>query len=548
MARLDQLAPTKTVAQVAATIGREFSLDLLESVVPLPKPEIAAAIDRLEAFGLLFRSGHRANRMYTFKHALLRDEAYTSLLRDERRALHVKIAEALRTAFADIAEAAPELVAHHFTQARRHELAIVYWAKAGQRANEKSAFAEAITHLQTALDLLAELPASPQRNERELQLRQLLGGALIAGKGFAAAETIQTFERALALCRDFADSPQIFAVLHGIVGFHVARGEFEQSRGLAEDLLARARRHEDSTGRLMGHRTLGMSLFLMGELAASRDQLRQALDLYDVGRHGPLAVMFAQDFKAAGLTYLALASILLGDINGGVAHGRAAVEHAKQLGHPHSICYALTFLAGAHAICGDAAAVRPVAARAIALAGEYGFPQWLAGGRMIEGWARVEAGEIEPGLVEIRQSVDALQATGALVWVQFARYLLAQALGKAGRPEQALALVEQLLAEAAQTSGRWYEADLHRLKGDLLLARGAPAPAEACYERAVAIAIRHGARHWQLRATNALGALWRAQGRSVEVRRRLAPLCASFGDEIIGPDLQQARVLLTETE
>jgi len=548
MARLDQMAAAKTVAQVAATIGREFSLDLLESVVELAKREIAAAIDRLEAFGLLFRSGHRANRMYTFKHALVRDEAYISLLRGERRDLHVKIADALRTRFTDIAETSPELVAHHYTQARQHELAITYWIKAGQRANEKSAFAEAVTHLQAALELLAELPAGAQRNERELQLRQLLGGALIASKGFAAAETIQSFERALDLCRQFTDSPQIFAVLHGIVGFHVARGEFEQSRELAEDLLARARRQDGDTARLMGHRVLGMSLFLVGEFAAARDELLQALDLYDVTRHGPLAVVFLQDFKAAGLTYLALASILLGDVNGGLAHAHAAVEHAQQLGHPHSICYALTFLAGAQVLCGNPAAVGPVAERAIQLAGEYAFPQWLAGARMMQGWARVQRGEIEQGLADSRQSVDALEATGALVWVQFARYLLAQALGKAGRRDEALAIVERLLAEAAATSGRWYEADLHRLKGDLLLAGGAPAHAEACYERGIALAIRQGARHWQLRATNALGSLWRSQGRAMEMRRRLAPLCASFGDDVIGTDLQQARELLIGTE
>jgi class 3 adenylate cyclase/predicted ATPase len=537
MARLDRLAPMKAVAQVAATIGREFPLALLEKVLPLPKREVDAAIDRLLASGLLFPTGHQANRIFAFKHALVQDEAYASLLRDERRELHVRIAETLCRDFPDTA---PELVAHHYTEARERALAIAYWAKAGQRASERSAFAEAVTHLQTALALLAELPEGPQRNERELQLRQALGGALIAAKGFAADETFDTFKRALELCRQFGDSPQIFSVLSGIIGFHVSRGEFEQSRALAEDLLERARRQEDSTARLMGHRALGMSLFLMGEFAAARGELSEALELYDVRRHGALAAVFLQDLKAAGLAYLALTSILLGEVEAGLAHGRAAVAHAEELHHPHSICYALTFLAGAHAICGEASAAAAAAERASALAGEYGFPQWLAGASMIRGWARAQLGDIERGLAEGRRSVASLEATGTLIYVHLARYFLAQSLARAGEAEEAMALVEQLLAEAAATSGRWYEADLHRLKGDLLLARGEPIAAQRCYESAMAIAIRQGARHWQVRAAAALASVRRDEEAAINGPAGRAPLSASGADPA-GADLQPAR-------
>jgi predicted ATPase/class 3 adenylate cyclase len=540
MARLDQLAPMKAVAQVAATIGREFPLALLEKVLPLPKRDVVAAIDRLLASGLLFPTGHQANRIYAFKHALVQDEAYASMLRDERRELHMRVAEALCRDFADTAAAMPELIAHHYTEARERELAIAYWAKAGQRASERSAFAEAVTHLQTALALLAELPEGPQRNERELQLRQVLGGALIAAKGFAANETFEAFKRALELCRQFGDSPQIFSVLSGIVGFHVARGEFEQSRTIAEDLLERARRQEDSTAWLMGHRALGMSLFLIGQFAAARGELSQALELYDIRRHGALAAVFLQDLKAAGLAYLALTSILLGEIEAGLAHGRAAVAHAEELRHPHTICYALTFLAGAHAICGEANAAAAVAERAIALAGEYGFPQWLAGGSMIRGWARVQLGDIERGLAEGRRSVASLQATGALIYVHLARYFLAQSLAKAGETEEAMALVEQSLAEAAATSGRWYEADLHRLKGDLLMARGEPGAARRCFERGMAIAIRQGARHWQARAAAALTSLRRDQETATDGPAKRAPLSAN-GTDVAGADSQPAR-------
>jgi predicted ATPase len=542
MARLDQLASMKIAAQVASGIGREFSLKLLEAVAPLSKRSMAAAIDRLLASGLVFQSGHPSQQSYTFKHTLVQDEAYASMLRDERRELHGKIAEVLCTQFVEVAGTAPELIAHHYTQAGQLNTAIDYWLKAGRQASERSAFVEASTHLQIALNVLAELPATPERDKLELKLQHSFGSALAASKGFGAAETSQAFKRALELCNDIEGSPLTTSVLNGLIGVHVARGEFEQSRDLAEDLLARARRQEDPMPRLMGHRALGMSLFLIGELTAARDQLQNSL-----ARHGPLPLVFSQDFKATAQAYLALASVLLGDISGGLAHGREAVTHAEQLRHPHSICYALSFLAGAHVLCRNPGAAHPIAERTVALAREYGFPLWLAGGQMLRGWSRFDLGDVEQGLAEIRQSVNALEAAGAPIWVQFARYLLAQALAEADQTHDAMELVDQTLVQIGTTSGRWYEAELHRLKGDLLLARRDPSAAEHCYETAIAVSARQGARLWQLRATNSLGALWLAQGRSSELHARLAPLYASFDEQVMTADLREAKALLTRT-
>jgi class 3 adenylate cyclase/predicted ATPase len=548
MARLDQLAPVKTVAQIAAVIGREFSFELLKTVAPFPEKDVKAAINRLLASGLMFRSGHVSDHNFAFKHALVRDEAYASLLHDQRRKLHGRIAESLCRDFTESADTAPEIVAQHYAQAGKPKLAVDYWLKAGRQASARSAFVEASTHLQMALKLLAELAADAERDNLELQLQQSLGSALAAGKGFGAAETNQAFKRAHDLCNNLEDCPQTFAVLNGLTAFHIIRGEFEQSRALAEDLLARARRQDDSTPRLMGHRALGSSLFLIGELAPARDQLRRALELYDATRHAPLAFIFSLDFKASAHAYLTLASVLLGDIDGGLAHGRDAVCHAEQLRHPPSICNALAFLAGAHVLCGDAAAAYPVAERTIMLASEYAFPLWLAGGQMLRGWTRSALGDVEQGLPEIRKSVKALEATGALIWVQFARYLLAQTFAKAEQLTDAMKLVDQTLLMVAGTSGRWYEAELHRLKGDLLVRGGdSTAAAEACYERAIAVAARQGARLWQLRASNALASLWGAQGRTAEVHAWLAPLYASFDEKIMSPDLRQAEALLANT-
>src|SRR5262245_18825453 len=548
MARLDQLAPMKVIAQISATIGREFALDLLEAVAPYPEQEVRTAIDRLLVAGLIFQRSGIAGERYTFKHALVQDAAYASMLRDERRQLHIRIAEALCSKFVDLAERAPELVAHHYSRASEIRPAIEYWLKAGRQASTRTAFREAITHFQIALQLLGELPESLARDELELGLQQSLASAFIAAKGFGAEETTQAFNRALQLCEKLEGSTQIFAVLNGMAGVHLMRGEFELSRGSAEDLLKRARRIEDTTARLMGHRVLGMSLFMIGELSAAQRELKDAIALYDPPRHAPLALIFSHDFKATAQVYLALASVLVGDIEDGLSQGREALAHAERLRHPHSVCYVLSFLTAAYLAAGMSLVAHPLAERVIALSGEYGFPQWLCAGHQLRGWARTDMGEAASGLDDVRASIRAMESTGTLVWIQFGQYQLARVLSKIGQAEEALRLVDRILAEIRLTTGRWYEAEVHRLRGDLLLSGGAPSrDVEACYEAAIATALRQGARLLQLRATNALGELWQAQGRAAELHGRLAPLCASLANGAAGPDLDDGKALLTNS-
>lgn len=542
MARLDQPASVKIVAQIAAAIGREFSYDLLAAIAPLPQEDLIEAIEKLVISGLVLQSGDTDTQTYTFKHALVQDEAYASLLRDQRRKLHSKIASLLCDNFSEVGEASPEIIAHHLTEAGELKLAIDYWLKAARQASKRSAFVEAAKLSQIALGLLAELPATPERNALELNAQHSLGSALAASKGFGAAETSQAFMRALELCKGAKDSPLTISVFNGLIGVHVARGEFEQSRFFAEELLARARQNEDPTPSLMGHRALGMSLFLIGEFDGAREELRKSL-----ARRGPMPLVFSQDFKATAQAYLALTHVLLGDISLGLAHGQEAVLHAERLRHPHSTCYALSFLAGAHVLCREPGLALPIAERTVALSHEYGFPLWLAGGQMLRGWSRFGLGERDDGLMEIRQSVDALEAAGAPVWVQFARYLLAQALSGTDQTHEAIDVIDQTLADIIGTSGRWYEAELHRLKGDLLVSERDPSDAERCYEMAVTVSFRQGARLFRLRATNSLASLWRGQGRLLKVRTRLAQLYKSFDHAVMTTDLREAKALLSET-
>jgi predicted ATPase len=545
MARLDQLAPMKAIAQTAAVIGREFRLDLLEAVASEPKREVHAAIDRLLASGLLYRSGQPGDHHFTFKHALVQEEAYASLLNAERRRLHGRIAGALSERFAAVAERAPEVVAHHYTQAGQTKTAIDCWFAAGRHASARSAFVEASTHFRVALDLALELPAASQRDELELRLQYSLGSALAVRKGFAAAETERAFTRARELYDRLEPSAQSLSVLNGLIGVHVARGEYEQCRKLAEEVLTHHK--DDPAARLIGHRALGTALFVTGELSAAHIELQNTVDVYDVNVQAPLTLTVGHDSKVTALAYLSLASVLQFDIDNAVKHGRGAVAHGEYLQHPHSTCFGLSFLAGVHLLWRDPHAVFPVVERCAALAKEHGFTQWIAGGQMLAGWIRLELGDAGQAVADLRRGIETMEQTGALAWVQFARYLLGAALLEVGETNEADDVVSHELLRLAGTSGRWYEAAFHRVKGNVQRARGDFAAAEACLETAVSIAARQGTSLWQLRAANDLASLLHAQGRSGEARDLLAPLCASLRGGVGNKDLVSARAFLAGT-
>src|SRR5262249_29610105 len=265
---------TKFLAQVSAAVGREFSFDLLEALVPLPPEDVRKAVGRLQKAGVILRREQSAIEMYSFKHALVQDAAYASMLRSERQPLHARIAKMLATKFVDIG--APEIVAYHYMQAGEVRPAIQYWLKAGQQASKQSAFVEAIAHFQAGLKLQEELPEDKERLQLEIQIQQSLANASIAAKGFGADETMLALNRALKLCERLDDTTRVFPVLHGLVGVHLMRGEIESARALALDLLTLAQKSNDGTALLMGHRVLGMSLFMLGDLDAARRELQCA--------------------------------------------------------------------------------------------------------------------------------------------------------------------------------------------------------------------------------------------------------------------------------
>ncbi len=550
MARLDQLASPKTIAQTAAVIGREFRLDLLEAVAKAPKSDVHAAIDRLLASGLLYRSGSLGDHHFTFKHALVQEEAYASLLHAERRRLHRQIAVALTERFTTIAERAPEIAAHHFTQAGQTRTAIDYWFAAGRQASERFAFIEAVTHFRTALDLAARLPAAPERDELEMNLQYSLGVALSVWKGFAAVETELAFARARELYGRVGPSAQSVSVLSGLISVQITRGEFEQCRNLAEEILTHAQFQDHPTALLIGHRALGISLFVTGELSAARVELQNAVDLYDMRLQGPPTFIFSHDAKVTALSYMALTAVLQFDFGNALKNGEDAVAHAEQLRHPHSSCFGLAFLGGVHLLQHNLGAVVPIVERYTSLAQEYGFTQWIAAGNLHTGWLRLEGGDARQAVADLSRAIETMEETGALTWVQFTRCLLGAALLEAGECDEAFDVINHEMLKLADTSGRWYEAELHRVSGNAQRLRGDLAAAETCYQAAVAIAERSGALLWQLRAENDLATLYQAQGRNDEARARLAPLYAHLGRDAATTackDLLVTRRLLRET-
>jgi class 3 adenylate cyclase/predicted ATPase/DNA polymerase III delta prime subunit len=521
MAKLDALGPMKAFAQVASAIGREFSGDLLEAVLPPSTKRVRAALDRLAAAGVLSREAAGRTERYAFRHALVQEAAYASILRADRRKLHLRIANALCGRFADVAASAPELVAHHYTLAGDARLATAYWLKAGRQASNRSAFVEATVHFRSALALLARMPETDERDELELQLQQSLASALIAARGFGAPDIVEALDRALQLCDRHPGTPHLFTVQNGLVSVHYVRGNFDKSLAIGQDMLAQAARRNDATALLIGHRILGMSLFATGELGRARAHLQNALDLYDPPAHAPLALVFSHDLRATAEVYLALTLVLLGDAEAGLRHGSDALAYAEELRHPHSICYVSTFLAGVHTVAGMPEAAVADAERTVAVAAEYGFPQWEAGGVLLRGWARLELGDLENSLADLRGSIAGMEASGSLTWLRFAHFLLAEALAKAGSRDASAELLDDVLAEIAANGGRWYEAEVHRLRGDLLLASGSPpADIEAAYAAARAVAVRQRAKAWERRADDALASLRPQSGQNGTTIRR----------------------------
>jgi class 3 adenylate cyclase/predicted ATPase len=548
MARLDRFAPVKEVAQIGAVFGREFSYQLLAAVIDIPAAQLDQALGQLVASELVFQRGTPPEAMYSFKHALVQDTAYQSLLRSRRHQLHAKIARMMEERFPEIAEARPELLAHHFTEAGLASQAIVYRQRAGERDLDRSAYAEAISQLKQGLELLEALPDRPDRVRQELGLRLALGSALTATRGYADPEVGDAYLQARELCRELGEAPpQLFPALHGLYRFYHVRGQLQAAREPGEQLLKMAVSVQDSGLFVEAHRALGVPLFWLGDVTPALENLEQGARLYRAQKHRSHASMFGTDPGVVCLSYGALALWHLGHPEQAYNRSCEALALARSLSHHHSLALALVFAAWLHQFRREPQAAREHAEAAIAICAEQGFPLFMSMGTILRGWALGQEGRGEEGGAQMRRGLADLRATGAGLWQPTFLSLIAEADGRIGQARRGLEVLDEAMAIVDRNDERFYEAELHRLKGELLLSTPAdPSGAERCFRIALEIAGRQRAKSLELRAAFSLARLCAKEGRRSEAHDLLAPIYGSFSEGFGMPDHQEAKALLDQ--
>jgi predicted ATPase len=497
---------------------------------------------------LLYQRGVPPQATYMFKHALIQDAAYQSLLKSTRQQYHQRIAQALAERFPETAETQPELLAHHYTEASLQLQAIPYWKRAGQRAIQRSANLEAISHLTNGLEVLKTLPDSPERLQHELDLQIALGQALTVTKGYAAPEVGHTYARARELCQQVGETPQLFSVLRGLWNFSLIRRELQTARELAEHLLSLAQRAQDPVLLQQAHSALAGALVHLGEFSATQAHLQQGLTLYDSLQRRARSLPLEIDLGVFFLAYMTRPLWLLGYPDQALRRSHEALTLAEELAHPFSLTYALTFAAWVRQFRREGQATHARAEALCALAREQGFAFLLTTGMMHLGWALAEQGQHLAGLGQMREGLTAYRATGAEVDRPYFLALLAEAYGQGNRYDKGLEALEEALALVDQHASVMWEAELHRLKGELLLTHSAEhqAEAEACFCQALDIARQQQAKSLELRAAMSLGRLWQRQGQTEQARQLLTGVYAWFTEGFDTADLQEAQALLEQ--
>jgi len=546
MARLDRLGSAKEVAQIGAVIGREFPHALLAAVARKAEPELQSAVNRLIEAGLLFRQGLTPHATYLFKHALVQDAAYQSLLRSHRQQFHQRIGQTLVERFPEIANAEPALIAQHYTEAGVGEQAIAFWQKAGQRAIERSANLEAIAHLTKGLEVLKAQPETSARDQQELVLHTTIGVPLIAVKGMAAPEVERAYARARQLCLQVGDAPRLFPALFGLWWFYEVKPDLRAAYELAQQLLNLAERADESGHVIIAHRAMGHTLFWRGEFASARAHLEQAIALYDPQQHRSLAFTYGEQAGVPTRGFAAHALWYLGYPEQALEAMHKALSIAAELTHPWTVVMINVFAAWLHAYRREFHLVRQPAENALKLASEQQLAFFVGHATVLEGWARVRQGEGEQAIADIRSGIAAYRATGAELESSYWFALLAEAFATIGAVEEGLAALTEALNLVATTGVLFCQAELFRLKGELLLKRGELNQAEASFREAIHIASIQQAKLLELRASMSLARLWRDQGKVREARELLAPVYEWFTEGFDTRDLKEAKALLEQ--
>jgi predicted ATPase/class 3 adenylate cyclase len=550
MARLDRLAPVREVAQIGAVVGREFSHELLSTVAGLPRERLEEALAELVRSELIFRRGEIPQAIYTFKHALVRDAAYSGLLKSRRAALHATIADAFEQRFPEIVVAQPETLAHHLTEAGLFEKAVGYWLHACKKAAMRSANLEAIAHSRRGIEASGHLPDGARKDRLELDFQFALGPCLIATQGPASNETMATFARARELCERLGDPPEQLQVMFWLTTASVMRGELPLAQETIAALLHLAEARGDRPALLNAMRGQAMIRLFMGHFTGAREVIERAVEAFEASSdEDRLAARAAgQDAGVADLALMSWALWLLGHADAAITRMDSAILRADAIRHPHSQAYACYYASILHALRGELLLAQGYAERCIALSEEHGFRQW----RLAPAIRGICVALLDPSssaLEEIRAALDEYRGAGYQLGITGLYVLLCPALLSSHKYEAALDLIEQGLATANRNSERIFEAELYRLKARALLVRGAPEArieAQSLLDQALTTARSQHAKALELRATKDLAALWIDQGRRQEALDFLAPIYAWFTEGFDTQDLKVAKALLDQ--
>jgi len=546
MSRLDRLAPVREIGQIGAAIGREFSYPLLRVLVGGDEAALKSALAQLEQSGLVFRRGEPPEAVYSFKHALVRDAAYESLLKSRRQQLHGQIARTLEERFSDIVASQPEIVAYHFTEAGLIEPAVDYWLKAGQHAARRSADAEALDHLRRGLKLLPSIGDPILRNKSELLLQTSLAHSLRTTKGWSVDSVKHAYTRALQLCKESGFDEHTLPAVFGLWTWNFLRASLGEAQALAEHLLNIAQDADDSAYKVLAHQALGFTLFAQGKLAAAHAALEHSISMCEDGKAAAYLDLSAQDPRVHVRLYDGMALWLLGYPDQAVRICGEAHRYADASRHPFSKAMSLTISLRVHQFRGEAAIIARQANAAVALCEEHGFVHYLAMALILRGWAIAQQGEFEKGIAEIHNGLEKERATGALLLESYALGLLADACIKNERYGQALDFLERAQMRLdEETSERFYAAEIYRLLGEAYLrSRQDLDQAERYLSKGLEVARDQKAQSLELKLCVSIYDLYELRQNADKCRPQLDEIYGSFSEGFDTADLVRAKARL----
>jgi class 3 adenylate cyclase/predicted ATPase len=545
MARLDRLPAATQVAQLGAVIGREFSYNLLIAVAELPEARLNKGLEELVAAGLVFCRGLPPEAIYTFKHALVQEIAYASLLKSRRQRVHRRIAETVRDQLPEQARSQPEIVAHHFTQAGVPAPAVEWWGKAGDLAMRRSAYTEAIAHLEQAIRMADGPGKGADQRRSRLRLQITYGNALRLARGFGVAETQTAFVVARDLAADIEDVSERFPAYYGLWSGSFLRGDLTSMQEVAAAFLRDVESGPTSPEAAIAHRICGMTRWFEGNFVAARRHLEHVLASYDAVRDRELVFRFGQDVASPAMVYLAMALWSLGVLDCASSLNKQAVIHALETAHIPTISYAYAHAATFETIRRNRSAATPHVEALFVIAREHGILVWVAFGTFHEGWL-LSAVDCEAGIAKMHEGMALMRLQQQEIFMPLLMTLLAEAEAEAGRPEKGLAIVDEQFATIERTGQCWCLAELHRVRGEMLL-RCRPRDriaAEFAFTRAIDIARGQSAKMFELKAAVSLVRLWREQGKRAEARDLLGPIYNWFTEGVDAPELNDAKALL----